>query len=268
MSEFVDFDGVLVDSHCHLDCLEGVKFASDLAPYIERAKAHGIHGMLCISIHLDTWTNMMQIIEPYDAIWATVGMHPNEAPGETVSVDELMSKAEHPRVVGIGETGLDFYRTEGDLKWQYERFENHLKVAKAKDLPVVVHCRDAFDETYQVLKNAGHNKVIIHCFTGNRAQAEQFLSLDGTMISISGIVTFKNAKALQEAVSIIPKERLLVETDAPYLAPMPYRGKSNEPAYTYFVARKVAALQQMTLESLAKQTTTNFERLFGIRVCK
>ena len=253
---------MLVDSHCHLDYLAK---DGDLEAIVERARAAGVARMLTISTKLSEFDGVRAIAERYDDVFCSVGVHPHEAAEEgQASPDRLVALAAHPKVVGIGETGLDYYYEHSPRAAQQESFRAHIRAARETGLPLIVHSRDADEDTVSLLREA-HAEApftgVIHCFTAGAALAEAALEL-GLYISIAGVVTFKKADALRETVSRVPLERLLVETDAPYLAPVPMRGKRNEPAFVAHTAERLAALKGVSPEALAQATSENFGRLF------
>jgi TatD DNase family protein len=251
---------MLVDSHCHLDFPD---FAPERDAVIARAFGAGIGTMLTICTRLDQFDGVRAIAESDPRIWCSVGAHPHEAAdhGELVA-DRLAALAAHPRVVGIGETGLDFHYDLSPRDVQERVFRAHIGASKATGLPLIVHAREADAEIAAILAAEAPPPGVLHCFTGSRALAEAALGL-GFFISISGIVTFRNADDLRSIVRDVPLDRLLVETDAPYLAPVPYRGKRNEPAFVAATAACVAELKGVAREALAAATTANFFRLFG-----
>jgi TatD DNase family protein len=250
---------MLVDSHCHLDFPD---FAAEREAVIGRARAAGVGTMLTIGTRLDEFDQVRAIAEADDAIWCSVGAHPHEAAdhGE-VTADQLTALASHPKVVGIGETGLDFHYDLSPRDIQERVFRAHIAASRATGLPLIIHAREADGEISRVLDQERPPPGVLHCFSSGRELAEAALAL-GFYISISGIVTFKNADDLRAIVRDLPLDRLLVETDSPYLAPVPYRGKRNEPAFVAATAAFVAALKGIEPERLAAQTTANFFRLF------
>ena len=256
---------MLIDSHCHLDRLELTPYGGNLDGAIAAAHQRGVDLMLCVSIDMNNFPEVRAIAERYAEVYASVGVHPNESEGHDPSVAELVQLADHPKVIAIGETGLDYFRSEGDLAWQRERFRRHIAAAKQTGKPLIVHSREAREDTLRILEEEGASVVggIMHCFVEDLATAERAMAL-GFLISFSGIVTFRNAAALQEVARQVPAEMLLVETDAPYLAPIPHRGKPNEPAYVRDVAEFVAKLRGVPVELLAEQTSSNFRRLFRL----
>ena len=254
----------LVDSHCHLDFPD---FESDLEGVLMRAGHAGVGTMLTISTRLDRFESVRHIAEDHDNIWCSVGVHPHEADqeAEVATTERLLELADHPKVVGIGETGLDFHYMHSDRGVQETCFRNHLAAARESGLPAVVHMREAEDDTIRILSDAaakGPILGVIHCFSSNLQFAEKTLEM-GFYISISGIVTFKRADELREVAASVPAERLLIETDAPYLAPVPLRGKTNEPAFVAHTAAKMAEILDLSTENLAEITSANFFRLFS-----
>src|SRR5437773_6354357 len=251
---------MLVDSHCHLDFPD---FAAERAAIITRARSAGVETMLTIGTRLDEFPGVRSIAEAFDEVWCSVGVHPHEAKDHAALVpEELIALAAHPKVVGIGETGLDFHYDLSPRDIQERVFRTHIAAARATGLPLVVHAREADREVARILNEERPPSGVMHCFSSGRALAEAALAL-GFYISISGIVTFRNAEDLRAIVRDVPLDRLLVETDAPYLAPVPYRGRRNEPAYVAATAAAVAALKGIEPEELATATTENFFRLFS-----
>lgn len=252
---------MLVDSHCHLDFPD---FRADLAGVLARMAANGVSHALTISTTLQTFPAVRAVAEAHPNLWCSAGVHPDERrDGREASVDELVGLAAHPKVVAIGETGLDYFRVEGDTEWQRERFRNHIRAARACGKPLVIHTREAGDDTLRILREEGAAEVggVMHCFTETLAFAEAAMAM-GFRISFSGIVTFKNAAAVKEVARAVPLEAMLVETDSPYLAPVPHRGETNEPGFVRHVAEEVARLKGVALETVAAATTRNFFALF------
>ena len=249
----------LVDSHCHLDFPD---FAAERDAVIGRARAAGVETMLTISTRLDQFEGVRAIAEAYDGIWCSVGAHPHEAADHDELLPEhLVARAAHPKVVGIGETGLDFHYDLSPRDIQARVFRSHIAASRASGLPLIVHAREADREIAEILEEERPPPGVLHCFSSGRALAEAAISL-GFYISVSGIITFRNAEDLRATVRDLPLERLLVETDAPYLAPVPYRGKRNEPAFVVATAAAVARLKGVEEETLATATRENFFRLF------
>jgi TatD DNase family protein len=251
---------MLVDSHCHLDFSD---FDAEREAIISRARSAGVETMLTISTRLDEFAGVRAIAESYDGIWCSVGVHPHEAKDHgALTPQQLSALAVHPKVVGIGETGLDFHYDLSPRDIQERVFRAHIAASRETGLPLIIHAREADREVAQILDEKRPPPGVMHCFSSGRPLAEAAIAL-GFYISISGIVTFRNAADLRDIVRDLPLERLLVETDAPYLAPVPYRGKRNEPAFVAATAAAVAALKGLQAEDLAEITRANFYRLFG-----
>ncbi len=255
---------MFVDSHCHLNKLDLSLHDQLLDNPVNAARDLGVNHILCIGIDLETMDEVIQVAEAYPNVYATVGTHPLYQESREPSVEALLKYAEHPKVVGIGETGLDYYYCKKDNDWQMRRFEIHVEAARRSGLPLIIHTRDAREDTINCLKQKGEGKVngVLHCFTESLAMAEQAVEL-GFYISISGIVTFHSAKELRQVVEALPLERLLIETDAPWLAPVPHRGKENQPKYVVEVAKKIAEIKNVDVETVAQTTTNNFFELFS-----
>lgn len=253
----------LIDSHCHLDRLDLDALGGDLEHVFEQARALDVNQMLCVAINLELWPAMMELVERYDHVYASVGVHPNENKGKEPSVERLVKLAEHSKVIAIGETGLDYFRSEGDLEWQRERFRRHIHAARQSGKPLIIHSREAQPDTLDIMAEEGAAEAggIMHCFVDDWATAQRAIELN-CVISFSGIVTFRNATELKEVARLCPLDKMLVETDSPYLTPVPYRGKSNQPGYTRYVAEYIAGLKGISLEEVAAATTENFYRLF------
>jgi len=255
---------MLIDSHCHLDKLDLTPYNHDFSSFMQEADKLLEH-MLCISIDLEAYPTMCDLIEPYPNISLSVGVHPNVDAGQDPSADELIALATNPRVIAIGETGLDYFRSEENLAWQQQRFINHIAAAKATKKPLIIHTREAREDTLKILKKQGADEVggVIHCCTEDWNFAQQAMDLN-FYISFSGIVTFKNAKSIQEVASKVPADRYLIETDSPYLAPVPYRGKPNYPLYVKHVAQFIADLRETSFDTVVQQSNENFRRLFAV----
>jgi len=256
---------MLVDSHCHLDRLDLARFDGALAGVLDAAAAQGVMRLLSVATDLEHWPALARLTEPYPQIALSVGVHPSEEEGRAPTVAELTALGREPRVVALGETGLDYCYGAASAARQQEWFRIHIAAARALGKPLIVHTRDAREDTLRILAEEGAAEVggVLHCFTEDWAMAEQALALN-FHISFSGIVTFKNARPIQDAARRMPSDRLLVETDSPYLAPVPHRGKPNQPAWVRQVAEFVAQLRGETLEQVAAATTANYLRLFGL----
>jgi TatD DNase family protein len=253
-----------VDSHCHLSFPELREKLDDIRAAMAAAD---VDRALCICTTLEEFDDVHSLATSYDNFWSTVGVHPDNEDVREPSVADLVALSERPRVVGIGETGLDYYRLNGrsiaDMAWQRDRFRVHIHASQATGLPMVIHTRSASDDTIGILKEEGASNGVFHCFTETMEVARAALDL-GFYISFSGILTFKNAADLREVARFVPLDRCLIETDSPYLAPMPYRGKTNNPSYVPFVARQVAELKGCSAELIGEHTSRNFERLFPV----
>jgi len=256
---------MLIDSHCHLDRLDLAPYDGDFSRFVEQTRAHGVDHMLCVSIRLETWPDLLKQVEKHDCISVSVGVHPNEQDCREPDEAELAALAAHPKVVAIGETGLDYFRSEGDLTWQHERFRAHIRAAKAVRKPLIIHTREARADTLRILEEEGAAEVggVLHCFTEDWETARRAMDLNFS-IAFSGIVTFRNAAQIQEVARQVPDDRYMVETDAPFLAPMPHRGKPNYPHYVRHVAECVAALRGVEFEQVAETTARNYQNVFGV----
>lgn len=251
---------MLVDSHCHIDFPD---LAENLPNVLELMQQNEVDCAVCIAVNLEDFPRILALAEAHPHLLATVGVHPEVSDAREPSVDELVQLASHPKVIAIGETGLDYYWHKDAPEWQRERFRVHIRAAIEAGKPLVVHNRDATADTLRVMaeERAGQVGGILHCFTESWEVAEAALDL-GFHISLSGIVTFKNALVVKEVARRVPLDRLLIETDAPYLAPVPYRGKLNQPGYVRYVAEEIAKLRGISCEEVASATTENFFRLF------
>ena len=254
---------MIIDSHCHLNM---APLKDNLEEVIKNAKEAGISLMQTICVRISEFEELKAIADKYENVFASVGVHPNNvSESEIVSAQTLLKLAEHKKVIGFGETGLDYFYSKEHKKIQKQSFINHIEAARLADLPVIIHARDAEEDILEILETEmkkGKFKALLHCFTGSTEFAKKALEL-GAYISISGIITFKNAVSLQETVKDIPLNRLLVETDAPYLAPVPFRGKTNEPAYTKYTVDFLSNLLEVSSDKLAAQTSENFYKLFA-----
>lgn len=257
---------ILVDSHCHIDFPE---LHENLGAVLERAKAAGVGYLLCVSVNLEDLKHIIEISHNYAHVFASAGVHPNYDPGivDSPTYLSLREVAADPVVVAVGETGLDYYRSEGDLEWQLDRFRKHIAVSREVGKPLIVHTRQANDDTISIMREEGASDAggVMHCFSEDWPTAKAALDM-GFYVSISGIVTFKNADTVREVARNVPSDRLLVETDAPYLAPVPERGHKNEPAFVAHTARYLAELRGVNFDTLAQQTTDNFFRLFPLAI--
>ncbi len=251
---------MLVDSHCHLDFPE---LAENLPQLLDLMQKNDVGSAVCIGVNLEDFPRVLALAEAHSQLLATVGVHPEATDVREPTVAELVNLARHPKVVAIGETGLDYYWHKDQPEWQRQRFRNHIRAAREAGKPLVIHNREATADTLRLMAEEGAGQVggILHCFTETWEVAEQALAL-GFHISLSGIVTFKNALVIKDVARRVPLDRLLVETDAPYLAPVPYRGKLNQPAYVRYVAEEIARLRDISVEEVAAATTDNFFRLF------
>lgn len=254
---------MIIDSHCHLDRLDLTSYEGDLNLALDAAKKNDVGHILCVCIDLDNFKSVLDIAEKHPDVSASVGLHPTDVTDPVPSVAELVQLSLHPKVVAFGETGLDYYRDDSKKELQQESFRNHIRAAKQTKKPVIVHTRSAKEDTLKIIKEEGASEFggVLHCFTEDLEMAEKAIDLN-FYISFSGIVTFQNAKSLQEVAKTIPLDHMLIETDAPYLAPVPHRGKSNEPAYVKYVAEFIAKLRGISYDEVAKHTTENFFRLF------
>jgi TatD DNase family protein len=254
---------MLVDSHCHLDRVNLKPYGGDFRRLMEETSGAGVGHMLCVSIDLERYPKMRDLVEPYPGVSVSVGVHPNEQHRHDPTVEELVEMAADPRNVAIGETGLDYFRSKGDLGWQHRRFRNHIAAARACGKPLIVHTRDARDDTIRILKEECAREAggVLHCFTESWEMAQQALDL-GFYISFSGIVTFNTADDLRKVASKVPLDRILIETDCPYLTPVPHRGRPNEPKFVSGVAECVAAVRGISAQEIAAVTRDNFFRLF------
>ena len=252
---------VFVDSHCHVNFPD---LASEYPAIAQRMAQNSVKMALCVSVNLPDWDPMMEMVEREPTLWASVGVHPDYENEIEPTVEDLVSRSQRPKVVAIGETGLDYYRLTGDLDWQRERFRVHIRAARQAKLPLIIHTRQAREDTIQILREEGADEVggVMHCFTESWEMAQQSMEL-GFYVSFSGIVTFKNARDLQETATKMPMDRLLIETDSPYLAPVPHRGKRNDPSLVIHVAEKIAELKGLSVEEVAQQSTENFFNLFN-----
>lgn len=253
---------MLVDSHCHLDFPE---LAADIPKLLKTMQDNRVGWALCAGVTLERFPAMLAIVKAHPNLFAAVGVHPDtDEDAREADLETLLALADDPKVIAIGETGLDYYRLQCDLEWQRERFRTHIRASRTSRKPLIIHTRSAASDTLRVLKEEDADEVggVFHCFTEDAEVARQALDL-GFHISFSGIVTFKNAIDLKAVAKTVPLDRLLVETDSPYLAPVPYRGKTNQPAYVFHVAEEIARLRDVSLETIMTATTDNFFNLFN-----
>ena len=251
---------MLVDSHCHIDFEE---YAGRIPQILDNMARNQVTHALCACVNLANFPRVMALAEGHAQMFASVGVHPDQAEDGDLRIDELSARAQHPKVVAIGETGLDYYRQSGDMEWQRTRFRTHIRAARECAKPLIIHTRAAAEDTLRIMREERADEVggVMHCFTESMEFAQAAMALN-FHISFSGIVTFKNARAVQEVAQAVPLERMLVETDSPYLAPVPHRGKTNEPGWVRHVADEIARLRGIPLEVVAEATTGNFFRLF------
>ena len=254
---------MLIDSHCHLDRIDLKPYQNDFACFMHEAEANQIEHLLCIAIDLESYPAMLALVAGFQQISVTVGVHPNVQDCKDPSVDELIALGQPDNVIGIGETGLDYFRSEGDLSWQHQRFRNHIRAAKTLKKPLIIHTREAKNDTLRILKeeDAGEVGGVIHCFTEDWEFAQKALDLN-FYISFSGIVTFNSATEIKEVAKKVPADRFLIETDSPYLAPVPFRGRPNYPTYVRYVAEQIAELRGTSVNKIADLSTENFYALF------
>jgi TatD DNase family protein len=249
-----------VDSHCHLDFPELRETLPDL---LQQMAAHSVSHALCVAVTLQGLPGVLEVASSAPNLFASVGIHPDYEDVNEATADELVALAEHPKVVAIGETGLDYYRLTGDLEWQRQRFRTHIRAARMARKPLIIHTRAAAEDTLRILREEGAQDVggVMHCFTESWEVAEQAIDL-GFLISFSGIVTFKSAVALKEVARRVPTDAMLIETDSPYLAPVPFRGKTNQPAWVKHVAEEIARLRDVAPDAIGTATTRNFFERF------
>lgn len=250
-----------VDSHCHVDFPE---LAAQMPDILARMKNNHVDTALCVSVNLPNWPNLIALVERHPELWASVGVHPDYEDTIEPTVDDLVSRATHPKVVAIGETGLDYFRLTGDLTWQRDRFRQHIRAARRCGLPLIIHTRSSAEDTLTLMREEGAEQArgVMHCFTESWDVARASMDLN-FYISFSGIVTFKNALALQDVATKMPLDRILIETDSPYLAPVPFRGKLNDPSKVIYVAEKIAELRGIPVSVIEQASTENFFTLFN-----
>ena len=251
----------MIDSHCHLD---HEPLLSDLSNVIKRSKEVGIKKLLTISTSFESFSRIRNIVNKDEMIFGTIGIHPHETDKDKITSNFIFENLEkNPKIIGIGETGLDFYYKNSNKENQVKSFRTHIESAIKSDIPVIIHSREAEDETYKILKDykSENPKILMHCFTGTSKFAEKLLELN-SFFSASGIITFKNATDLQKTFNLIPDDKILIETDSPFLAPVPNRGKKNEPSFIQFTANKLAEIKNINVSKLIEITTNNFNKLF------
>ena len=252
----------MIDSHCHLD---HEPLLSDLSNVLKRSKDIGIKKLLTISTSFESFSKIKNIVNKDEIIYGTIGIHPHESDTNTITKNEIIkSIKENPKIIGVGETGLDYYYNNSDKEKQITSFKTHIEAAIECDVPIIVHSRNAEDDTYEILNEYKEHspKILMHCFTGSKKFSEKLLKLN-SYFSASGIITFKNSTDLQETFKSIPLEKTLIETDSPYLAPVPNRGKKNEPSFVKFTADKLASIKNISNTDLIEATTKNFNKLFS-----
>ncbi len=254
---------MLVDSHCHLDRVNLDPFGNDVGRMLRAARDSDVGRFLCVCIDLEHFEDIYRIATEFNDVNCSVGVHPGSKGVRDPGVEELMELASRPEVIAVGETGLDYYRENENMEWQRQRFRNHIRAAREVGMPVIIHSRAAREDTIAIAREEGIGEVggIMHCFAEDWETASQAIDL-GLVISFSGIITFKNAEQLRAVARQVPDDALLVETDCPYLAPMPHRGKPNHPAWVRYVAEKLAEVRDSSYQHIAEQTTANFNRLF------
>jgi TatD DNase family protein len=251
---------MFIDSHCHINFPE---LAENIDEILANMRRNEVSSALCVGVNLENFPQIQLLAEQHGQIYASVGVHPDHEQDVEPAPSQLVALAQHPKVVAIGETGLDYFRLKGDLEWQRARFRNHIRAARECGKPLIIHTREAAQDTLRIMAEEGAEQVggVMHCFTESMEVAEAALKMN-FHISFSGIVTFKNATMIKEVARHIPLERMLIETDAPYLAPVPFRGKLNQPAYVKHVAEEIAKLRGISLEQVGQVTSENFRRLF------
>lgn len=251
-----------IDSHCHINFPE---LADNIEDVLAQMKRNDVQSALCVSVNLPGFPQVLALAERFENIYASVGVHPDYENEIEPSVADLVALARHKKIIAIGETGLDYFRLTGDLEWQRERFRNHIRAARACGKPLIIHTRSAAEDTLRIMEEENAHEVggVMHCFTENWDVAQAAISMD-FYISFSGIVTFKNATQLKEVAQRVPLDRMLIETDSPYLAPVPHRGKLNQPAFVKHVAEEIALLRGIGVDEVGTETSENFSRLFRV----
>ncbi|HIM95694.1 MAG TPA: TatD family deoxyribonuclease [Gammaproteobacteria bacterium] len=252
----------IIDSHCHIDRVDLDQFGGSMESMLAHAKDLSVEEFLCVCIDLEHFDDVFSLAKAHQQIYASVGVHPVEQEGKDPSVEELLALADHEKIIAIGETGLDYFHVKKDTAdWQRERFRRHIAASNQSGKPMIIHTREAKADTIEIMQQEQAQAGVMHCFSEDWETAKAALDL-GFYISFSGIITFKSAADLREVAKKVPADRLLVETDSPYLTPVPYRGRANSPAYTYYVAEKMAEIRGVSVDNIAQQTTQNFNDLF------
>ena len=251
---------MFIDSHCHINFPE---LSNNLDEILDNMRKNGVTHALCVGVNLENFPQIQELSEQHEQIYASVGVHPDYEQDVEPTQELLVQMAQHQKVIAIGETGLDYFRLKGDLEWQRERFRIHIRAARASHKPLIIHTREAAQDTLRIMSEEGADQIggVMHCFTESLEVAQEAIKMN-FYISFSGIVTFKKATSIKDVAQHIPLNRILIETDAPYLAPVPYRGKLNQPAYVKHVAEEIAKLREIPLEEVGRATTENFGRLF------
>ena len=261
---------MFIDSHCHLDFPE---LQARLPEILQKMRENRVSHALCVSVDLPDFPKVLALAEAHEHFWASVGVHPDYEDTPEPDLELLVKLADHPKIIAIGETGLDYYRLTGDLEWQRERFRTHIRASRATRKPLIIHTRSASADTIRIMREEGAGVAdggvagVMHCFTESLEVAQAAIEM-GFYISFSGIVSFKSAKELQAVALALPLDRILIETDSPYLAPVPHRGKMNEPGFVSHVAEYLATLKGVPLQQIAEQTSANFARLFKVQLCE
>jgi len=252
---------MFVDSHCHVNFPE---LAAQMPDILLRMQANGVGRALCVSVNLPDWPGLIELVEQHDELYASVGVHPDYEDTIEPTVEDLIERSTHPKVIAIGETGLDYFRLSGDLSWQRARFRRHIQAARQTKLPLIIHTRSSSEDTLSIMKEEGAQDArgVMHCFTESWDVAQASMDM-GFYISFSGIVTFKKALELQDVARRMPLERILIETDSPYLAPVPHRGKLNDPSKVIHVAEMIASLRGVSVKEIEEASTSNFYNLFN-----
>ena len=254
----------IIDSHCHIDRVDLDQFGGSMESMLAHAKDLSVEEFLCVCIDLEHFDDVFSLAKAYDNIYASVGVHPTEQEGKDPSVNELLALANHDKIIAIGETGLDYFHIEKDTAdWQRDRFRRHIAASNQSGKPMIIHTRDAKEDTIELMQQERAGQGVMHCFSEDWDTAKAAIDL-GFYISFSGIITFKSAESIREVAKKVPADRLLIETDSPYLTPVPYRGRPNSPAYTYYVAEKLAEIRGTSINDIADTTTANFKKLFAV----